>query len=82
MKNTITPNSPKNKFKIEFNYNKPLSGIGSVASFKTMNILNVKQSSHYSHYASMAKDGARVIIRENKKTFPEFDWQIVEQFDI
>jgi len=45
----ISHRSPKNKFRIEFTYKKPLEGIGSVASFGTMSIDDIESAPHFTH---------------------------------
>lgn len=72
--------SPKNKYSVEINYLKPLKGIGSVASFTINDITNID---------SFIKDGwmnnekeVHVIIRENKASYPDFDWHVVANYHL
>ena len=77
MTNSISHKSPKNKFRIEFNYSKPLKDIGSVCSFGRMSIDDLENDNFYKHYANMAKRNNvkfTVKILENKAEFPQFNW--------
>lgn len=75
--------SPKNKFRIEFKYAQPISGIGSACSITSNNVQ--KSSNLIEHYTDMAKrnnTSVTVTILENKKQFPEFDWQQINQYEV
>jgi len=75
--------SPKNKFRIEFNYSKPVKGLGS-SCFITSNEVE-KYSNMIDHYIQMAKRNnvsVSITVKENKKTYPEFDWQIIDQYTV
>lgn len=74
---TASIRSPKNRYMIEVSFDKPLSSLGSVISFTSDSIDHLRSLiSSYTKYAGLVR------IFENKKTYPEFDWQIVEQYNI
>lgn len=70
--------SPKNRYSVEINYDKPLKELGSVVSFTANTIEECRElaAMQAEHYPSM------VVIRENKKTYPEFDWVVVEKYNL
>ena len=75
--------SPKNKYRVEFNYSEPLEGIGSSISFTTNDV--EKSSNFISHCVQMAKQNnvsVTVIVKENKKVYPEFEWQQINQYSL
>jgi len=75
--------SPKNKFRIEFNYSKPLEGIGSSCSITSNDV--EKSSNFIDQYIQIAKQNnvsVTVTARENKKVYPEFDWQQIDQYTV
>jgi hypothetical protein len=75
--------SPKNKFRIEFNYSKPLKHVGSCCSITTNDV--EKSSNFIDHYVQMARQNnvsLTVTVRENKKVYPEFDWQKINQYTV
>lgn len=75
--------SPKNKFRIEFSYSKPLEGIGSSCSITSNDV--EKSSNFIDHYVQMAKQNnvsVTVTVKENKKVYPEFDWQQIDQYTV
>lgn len=69
--------SPKHKFYCEITFNKPKVGIGSVISFSSNKMGEIKL-----YIAGNAFSPCHVVIRENKKEYPEFDWEIIEEFDV
>jgi len=75
--------SPKNKFRYELTYGKPLKGISSTTSF-TGNKLdeNHPMIKHHKEQAKRNKTTLKVVVLENKKNFPEFDWEKVKSFNI
>lgn len=77
----ISSRSPKNKYFAEVYYNEALKNIGSVSSLGGMDIDDLKNSIPYYLGDNIKKaKGATVVIRKNRKTFPEFDWQVVETY--
>lgn len=70
-------NSPKNKFRIEITFNKPLIGIGSVVSY-TAN--SVEQLDAYVKAMNCKK--CHVVIQENKENYPKFKWVTINSYDI
>ena len=84
MKNSISSKSPKNKFRIELISKKPISGLGSSFSVGVMTLEDLENDNFYKHYRNMVKQngGGYVTIKENKKTYPEFEWVNVENFEI
>lgn len=77
MKNVnVTPRSPKNKFRIEFRYDEALEGIGSVTSFGTMSVENLEENPLF--VEAKNRGPGSYTIYENKSTYPDFDWEVVE----
>lgn len=72
--------SPKNRYHVEVHYPKPLPKLGSVVSFGTMTIDGI--DSYIRRYWMNNQPVARIIIRENLKTYPEFDWKTVRNEDL
>lgn len=72
--------SPKNRYRVEVHYPQPLEGVGSVVSFGTMSLEGI--DNYIRRYWMNNQPKAYVVIRENKKTYPEFDWQTVRTGDI
>lgn len=70
--------SPKLKFRAEVNFDKASSNLGSTVSFKADSIDDLK--------SIVAAHGFRcpatVVIYENMKAFPEFDWREIERYRI
>ena len=74
--------SPKNNFRIEFNYSKPLEGIGSSCSITSNDV--EKSSNFIDHYVQMAKQNnvsVTVTVKENKKVYPDFEWVEIERYE-
>lgn len=72
--------SPKAKFRIQVNFAEPVKGIGSVVSFSSDSIDQLKALAM--EQVRQAKVSATVVITENKATYPSFDWQQVELYTI
>ena len=72
--------SPKNRYRVEVHYPQPLDGVGSVVSFGTMSLEGIDD--YIRRYWMNNQPKAYVVIRENKKTYPEFDWQTGRTGDI
>ena len=67
--------SPKRKFRGEIHFEKPVKGIGSQVSYMADSIEQLKS------YSEIHKNNKfTMYIYENKKTYPEFDWQMVEKY--
>ena len=78
---TLSMRSPKNKFRASINYDKPLSGLGSVSSAMGMTLDELKHRVlFYTDQAKKSKIHCQVEIFENKAIYPNFDWQFVERF--
>lgn len=73
----MTNNSPKNKFRGTI-YQKGISGSGDCFSL-TCNDLHTLKS-----WLELETKGkaARIVINENKKEYPLFDWVEVENYEI
>lgn len=80
MKTVNSIHSPKNKYDVEVNYLKPLKGVGSVVGFTTNNIAGIDDSIR-DGWMNNEKE-VHVVIRENKSTYPEFNWQIIASYDL
>ena len=80
MKNSAQ--SPKNQFRIQFNYAQSIPGIGSVSSYTTNSLEGLEKSPQFVDRAKRAKDGAIATIFENKAQYPEFDWQVVGKIEV
>lgn len=75
--------SLKNKFRIEFNYSKPIEGIGSSCSITSNDV--EKSSNFIDDYIQMAKQNnvsVTVTVKENKKVYPDFDWHQIDQYKV
>lgn len=68
--------SPKSKFRAEVNFDKASDTLGSTVSF-TNNDIDVLKSVISSHGFKIP---ATVVIYENVKSYPEFDWKEVERY--
>lgn len=67
--------SPKNRYRIEVHFNEPLPDLGSAVSFGTMNLDGI--DNYIRRYWMYRQPEVHIIIRENLKTYPEFDWKVV-----
>lgn len=67
--------SPKNRYHVEVHFPEPLENLGSVVSFGTMNLVGI--DNYIRRYWMYQQPEVHVIIRENLKTYPEFDWKVV-----
>lgn len=77
-----TPKSPKNRFVAEINYKKALTEIGSCSRVGAMNIEDLKQRvKFYTEQAKRNKTSSTVVIKENKKVYPEFEWVVIERYE-
>ena len=78
-----TKNSPKNIFRASITYSKALSEIGSISTTLGMTIDDVKHNSlFYTNQATKNNASSLVVIYENKKKYPDFDWVEVERFSV
>lgn len=77
-----TAKSPKNRFVAEINYSKPLSEIGSASRTGAMTVESVKhQAKFYTNQAKRNNVTSTVVIKENKKVYPEFEWVEIERYE-
>lgn len=67
--------SPKAKFSGDIHFDTPHEGIGSVVLFTSNNIDELKE--WLKPYAP-----GHIRIFENKKTYPSFDWVLIESYEI
>ncbi len=67
--------SPKNKFRCKINLNNALVGVGSVTSFNANTIEGIMDGIEQRNGMIQRANGASIVILENKKTYPEIDWQ-------
>lgn len=77
--------SPRNKFRVEINYDRALDTVGSVEAFGAMTMEQVRAIviNHYATRRSNHPDiTARVVVMENKATYPSFDWQQVAVWEL
>ena len=78
-----TAHSPKNTFIAQINYNRPLSEIGSSSRVGAMTLEGAKhEAKFYTNQAKKNNTGCTVVIKENKKTYPDFDWVEVETYKV
>lgn len=79
----VSKNSPKNIFKASISYSKALPEIGSVSTVLAMTFEDVKHNSlFYTDQATRKNVASTVVIYENKKQYPDFDWVVVERFSV
>lgn len=72
MRTEISHNSPKNKYRGEICFQRPIEGIGSVISYKAMTIEEIERWAEST--VRGAKMNAHLVIEENKQTYPKFEW--------
>ena len=83
VKQEISKNSPKNKYRATITYDKSLKEIGSVSSTLAMSISQLKRNvKFFTDQAKKSKVGSHVQIFENKKKYPEFDWVKKSSFKV
>lgn len=76
-------NSPKNIFRASISYSKALPEIGSVSTELAMTLEEVKHKSLFCTDQATRNDvTSTVVIYENKKQYPDFDWLEVERFSV
>lgn len=79
----VSKNSPKNIFRASITYSKALPEIGSVSTALAMTLEEVKHNClFYTNQATRNDVTSSVVIYENKKQYPDFDWQEVERFSV
>lgn len=79
----ISKKSPKNNFRASISYSKALPEIGSVSASLAMTLEEVKHGAlFYTNQATKANISSLVVVYENKKKYPEFDWVEVERFSV
>ena len=72
--------SPKNRYHVEIHFPKPLKNLGSVVGFGTMSLDGIDEQIR--KYWMYEQPTVHVIITENMKTYPEFDWKVVRNENI
>ncbi len=73
----------KNIFRASISYSKALPEIGSVSTALAMTLEDVKHNSlFYTVQATRNDVTSTVVIYENKKQYPDFDWVEVERFSV
>jgi len=76
-------NSPKNIFRASISYSKALPEIGSVSTALAMSLEEVKHNSlFYTDQAAKNNASSLVVVYENKKQYPDFNWVEVERFSV
>ena len=70
--------SPKNKYHVEVYFEKPLKNIGSVVSFTTNDINDINEI--IKAYHMHGEKRVNVVIKENKKTYPAFKWEVISSY--
>lgn len=74
--------SPKNRFVATINYAKPLSEIGSSSRAGAMTLEDAKhQAKFYTDQAVKNGTTSTVVVKENKKNYPEFEWVEIERYE-
>lgn len=79
--NKSSVRSPKAKYSVRFNYSKPIKGIGSTSGYTCDDV--EKESEQFQHYIKMAERNnvdVSVVIKENKATYPKFEWEVIENY--
>lgn len=69
--------SPKAHYSASVYFDKPVRGLGSVVSLTADSVEQLK-----SDIARCGYKRAAVVIRENRKKYPEFEWVKVESYNI
>lgn len=70
--------SSKNKYHIEVSFGRPLKNIGSVVSFTTNDINDINKV--IKAYHMHGEKRVNVVIKENKKTYPAFKWEVISSY--
>lgn len=70
--------SPKAKFSVRINFDEAIKEIGSQVTFTADTVEQIK--AYARHQAG--QHAASVIISENRKRFPEFDWVEIERYNL
>lgn len=78
--NTPSLHSPKNRYRVEIHFQQPLEGLGSVTSFGTMSLEGIED--YIRKYWMYKQPTVYVVIRENKKQYPSFEWVEVRKFNL
>ena len=71
--------SPKNRFNAQITFAMPLGSLGSSFTITAMTIDELKNGIKF--YTNQSKSECHVKIQENMKTYPEFEWVTVEEYD-
>ena len=78
--NTPSLHSPKNRYRVEIHFQQPLEGLGSVTSFGTMSLEGIED--YIRKHWMYKQPTVYVVIRENKKQYPSFEWVEVRKFNL
>ena len=73
--------TPKAKYCIRISYDRAIKGLGSEFTFTGNNIDDLKSIAEKQMKSNGVKK-AYIRISENKATYPSFDWQEVESYNI
>lgn len=73
-----TMRSPKNKYQGVVNFDKAIKEIGSVVRYTSNDIESLKSLCN----AQAGMHACKVTIMENMATYPSFDWQVVETYNL
>ena len=78
--NTPSLHSPKNTYRVQINYDKPLKGLGSVTSYGGMTIEQVESLAIGE--VKRNKMGAYITIMHNAAGYPNFDWHQIKAYHV
>ncbi len=78
----IKKNSPKNKYRASIRFSKALE-IGSTVTARGMTLNEVRSNvEFYTQQATQSNTTSLIVIYINNKTYPDFDWQEVERYNV
>lgn len=69
--------SPKNKYTASITFSVYVEGIGQSVTVGAMSVQEAKDLAK-----EYGKFSPNVVIRENKKEYPEFDWVVIEEYNL
>lgn len=73
----MSTKSPKNKYVANITFATYVEGIGQSVTVGAMSIQEVKDLAE-----EFKRFSPNVVIRENKKEYPEFDWVVIEEYNL
>lgn len=73
----MSTKSPKNKYVANITFATYVEGIGQSVTVGAMSIQEVKDLAE-----EFKGFSPNVVIRENKKEYPEFDWVVIEEYNL